>query len=73
MKMATKLVIGNTYEITDSKYSLGKYLGKIVVQTGDRVCKCHLSPSIGVFQFTSGNYTESLFKNEISNVKIISG
>jgi len=62
--MATRnsLVVGNTYEFEDSKYSLGEYLGKIVVQCGERNCKCHLSPSMEVFQFANGNYTETIFK-----------
>ena len=62
MSIRSELVVGNVYELSDSKYCLGEYLGKIVVHCGERKCKCHLSPSMEVFQFTNGNYIESIFK-----------
>lgn len=64
-KMATKtnIAIGKLYEFQDSKHCIGEYLGKIVVQYGDRInCKCHLSQSMDVYQFTNGNFTESVFE-----------
>lgn len=58
----TSIVPGNIYEVSTSRYLLGEYLGKMIVEYGCRPkCKCHLSPSIEVFQFTNGNFTQTIF------------
>jgi hypothetical protein len=56
------LEVGKVYEFESNRYSLGQYLGKILVETGEKLkCKCHLSATIEVFQFTNGNFTRSIF------------